>query len=59
MRPVAETIGGSKPFSVDRKPQRAGPGERLVVPAGVRHSFENTGQGIAHLVVEADPALEL
>jgi hypothetical protein len=25
----------------------------------VRHSFQNTGDGIAHLVVEAEPALQL
>jgi mannose-6-phosphate isomerase-like protein (cupin superfamily) len=54
-----EVLEGEVTFRVDRKPRRAGPGERLVVPAGMRHSFENTGQGIAHLVVEADPALQL
>jgi quercetin dioxygenase-like cupin family protein len=54
-----EVLEGEVTFRVDRKPRRAGPGERLVVSAGVRHSFENTGQGIAHLVVEADPALDL
>ena len=54
-----EIVQGEVTFRVDRKPRRAGPGEQLVVPAGVRHSFENTGRGIAHLVVEADPALEL
>jgi mannose-6-phosphate isomerase-like protein (cupin superfamily) len=54
-----EVLEGEVTFHVDRKPRRAGPGERLVVPAGVRHSFENTGDAIAHLVVEADPALEL
>jgi mannose-6-phosphate isomerase-like protein (cupin superfamily) len=54
-----EVLEGEVTFRVDRKPRRAGPGERLVVPAGVRHSFENTGKGIAHLVAEADPALQL
>jgi mannose-6-phosphate isomerase-like protein (cupin superfamily) len=54
-----EVLEGEVTFHVDRKPRRTGPGERLVVPAGVRHSFENTGDAIAHLVVEADPALEL
>jgi mannose-6-phosphate isomerase-like protein (cupin superfamily) len=54
-----EILEGEVTFRLDRKPRRAGPGERLVVPPGVRHSFENTGQGIAHLVVEADPALQL
>jgi hypothetical protein len=54
-----EVLEGEVTFRVDRKPRRAGRGERLVVPAGARHSFENTGQEIAHLVVEAEPALEL
>ena len=54
-----EVIAGEVVFRVDGTPRPAGPGERLVVPAGVRHSYENTGQGIAHLVVEADPALQL
>jgi mannose-6-phosphate isomerase-like protein (cupin superfamily) len=54
-----EVLEGEVTFRVDQKPRRAGPGERLVVPAGVRHSFQTTGQGIAHLVVDADPALEL
>jgi quercetin dioxygenase-like cupin family protein len=54
-----EVLEGEVTFRVDRKLRRAGPGERLVVPAGVPHSFENTGRGIAHLIVEADPALEL
>jgi mannose-6-phosphate isomerase-like protein (cupin superfamily) len=54
-----EVLDGEVTFRVDRKLRRAGPGERLVVPPGARHSFENTGEGVAHLVVEADPALEL
>jgi quercetin dioxygenase-like cupin family protein len=54
-----EVLDGEVTFRLDRKPRRAGPGERLVVPAGVRHSFQNTGEGIAHLVVEAEPALQL
>ena len=54
-----EVLEGEVTFRVNRKAQKAGPGERLVVPAGVRHSFENTGSGTAHLVVEAEPALEL
>jgi quercetin dioxygenase-like cupin family protein len=54
-----EVLEGEVTFRLDRTPRRARAGERLVVPAGVRHSFENTGQAIAHLVVEADPALQL
>lgn len=54
-----EVLEGEVTFRLDRKARKAGPGERLVVPAGVRHSFENTGSGTAHLLVEADPAREL
>jgi quercetin dioxygenase-like cupin family protein len=54
-----EVLEGEVTFRLDREPRRAGPGERLVVPAGVRHSFQNTGQSIAHLVVEAEPAMQL
>jgi quercetin dioxygenase-like cupin family protein len=54
-----DVVEGEVTFRLDRKLRLAGPGERLVVPPGVRHSFQNTGDGIAHLVVEADPALQL
>jgi quercetin dioxygenase-like cupin family protein len=54
-----EVVDGEVTFRLERTPRRAGPGERLIVPAGMRHSFENTGDRIAHLVVEAEPALEL
>jgi quercetin dioxygenase-like cupin family protein len=54
-----QVLEGEVSFRLDGKQRRAGVGERLVVPSGVRHSFENTGDGIARLVVEADPALEL
>jgi mannose-6-phosphate isomerase-like protein (cupin superfamily) len=54
-----EVLEGEVTFYVDRKPRRAGAGQRLVVPVGVRHSFENTGTEVAHLVAEADPALAL
>jgi quercetin dioxygenase-like cupin family protein len=54
-----EVLEGEVTVRLDGEPRRAGAGERLVVPAGVRHSFQNTGEGIAHLMVEADPALQL
>jgi quercetin dioxygenase-like cupin family protein len=54
-----EVLEGEVTFSVDRERLRAGPGERLVVAPGVRHSFENTGADTAHLLVEAEPALQL
>jgi mannose-6-phosphate isomerase-like protein (cupin superfamily) len=52
-------LTGEVTFRVDGKPVVAGPGAQLVVPAGVRHSFRNTGTDTAHLEVEADPALQL
>jgi quercetin dioxygenase-like cupin family protein len=54
-----EILEGEVTFQVDGNPHRAGAGERLVVAPGVRHSFENTGEQPAHLVVEAEPALRL
>jgi quercetin dioxygenase-like cupin family protein len=38
----------------------AGPGdEAVVVPPGVKHSFENVGDGEGHLTAEVRPALNL
>jgi mannose-6-phosphate isomerase-like protein (cupin superfamily) len=54
-----EILEGEVTFHVDGKARRAGAGERLVVAPGVRHSFQNTGEQPAQLVVEADPALRL
>jgi hypothetical protein len=45
-------------FQVDGEALVAGPGAKVVVAAGVRHSFQNTGSGSAHLEVEAQPALQ-
>jgi mannose-6-phosphate isomerase-like protein (cupin superfamily) len=54
-----EVLDGEVTFSVDGRSRRAGPGERLTAPAGVRHAFENTGGGVAHMIAEVDPALEM
>jgi quercetin dioxygenase-like cupin family protein len=54
-----EILEGEVTFHVEGKAHRAAAGERLVVPPGVRHSFQNTGEQTSHLVVEADPALRL
>jgi mannose-6-phosphate isomerase-like protein (cupin superfamily) len=54
-----EVLDGEITVNLDRQPKRLGPGERAVVPPRVRHSFENTGERPAHLVAEAEPALEL
>ncbi len=51
-----EVLEGEFTFKVDGKKRRADAGERLVVPAGARHSFENTGDGVARFVAEIEPA---
>ena len=52
-------VEGEVTFRVDGEPVRAGAGEHVTVAPGVRHRFENTGADTAHLVVEAEPALQL
>jgi quercetin dioxygenase-like cupin family protein len=54
-----EVLEGEVTFRVDGKKQRAGPGERAIAPAGARHTFENTGSEVAHVVTHAEPALDL
>jgi mannose-6-phosphate isomerase-like protein (cupin superfamily) len=54
-----EVLDGEITVNLDGQPKRLGPGGRAIVPPGVRHSFENTGERPAHLVAEAQPALEL
>jgi quercetin dioxygenase-like cupin family protein len=54
-----EVLAGNVRFRIGGKRHEAGPGSRLVAPAGVRHSFCNTGHVEAHLRVEVEPALRL
>jgi quercetin dioxygenase-like cupin family protein len=54
-----EVVEGQVAFTIDGEVRRAGPGDRLTAPAGVRHAFENVGNGVAHLRVEVDPAMEM
>jgi mannose-6-phosphate isomerase-like protein (cupin superfamily) len=54
-----EVLKGEVTFRVDGEPVVAGPGAKLVVAAGARHSFQNTGTETAQLAVEAEPALAL
>ena len=54
-----EVLAGSMTFEVDGHEQRAGAGDRLVVPAGKTHAFVNDGDREAHLMVEVRPALDL
>jgi quercetin dioxygenase-like cupin family protein len=54
-----EVLAGEVRFKIGGKRHDAAPGARLVVPAGVRHSFRNTGDIEARLGVEVEPALSL
>jgi quercetin dioxygenase-like cupin family protein len=54
-----EVLDGEFEFQVGKERRRAGPGDRLVVPAGAHHSFENAGSGVAHFVAEIEPALDM
>jgi uncharacterized protein len=52
-----EVREGEFTFEVDGQKRRALPGDRLVVEAGVRHTFANTGPAVGHFVAEVEPAL--
>ena len=53
-----EVLGGEVGFRIGREKTVAGPGQRLVVPAGTPHKFWNAGDGVAHFVCEVRPALQ-
>ncbi len=52
-------VRGTMRFRMGRKTILAGPGEVVVVPAGVPHNFANAGRGAALLRVEVRPALQM
>src|SRR5256885_14777477 len=54
-----EVREGEFTFKVEGRKHRAGPGERLAVEPGRRHAFKNTGEGVAHLVAEAEPPADM
>ena len=54
-----EVLGGRPSFLAGRKWQTASPGDTVVVPAGARHAYRNTGDEIAHIVCEARPPSSL
>jgi mannose-6-phosphate isomerase-like protein (cupin superfamily) len=54
-----EVLEGELTYHADRARHTAGPGDRFTVAPGVRHTFQNTGSDVAHLVVEMEPALEM
>jgi quercetin dioxygenase-like cupin family protein len=53
-------VEGETTFTADRKPIVARAGDdTVVVKPGVRHGFKNTGTTEAHIVCEAEPAMDL
>jgi quercetin dioxygenase-like cupin family protein len=54
-----EVLEGEVTYHADGRKGKASAGERFTVGAGVRHRFMNTGPGVAHLIVEMEPALDM
>ena len=52
-----EVIAGELEFRVGKQTIVAKPGDRLLVPAGTPHRFQNVGQETAEFVCEVRPAL--
>jgi mannose-6-phosphate isomerase-like protein (cupin superfamily) len=46
-------------YRIDGKERRMGPGDKAVVPAGVKHAFRNDGQDVAYLRFESEPPMDL
>jgi quercetin dioxygenase-like cupin family protein len=54
-----EVLEGEWKFWVNGEERRAGPGDRLTVPAGARHRFQNVGEGSGRFLAEIEPALDM
>jgi len=54
-----EVIAGKVHFRVNGKTQIVGPGEKIVIPAGVPHYFWNEEAIEAHAIQRFSPALEI
>jgi quercetin dioxygenase-like cupin family protein len=52
-------LEGEVRFKVGRRKVAAGPGDELVGPPGIKHSFKNVGDREAHVRAEIRPALDL
>src|SRR5688572_15625418 len=52
-------VEGEVTFTVDGEKHVRRAGETIVAEPGMRHAFENTGEGEAHMTVDAKPALDL
>ena len=56
---AAEVLSGALLFVVEGREVRLGPGSRLEIPAGARHTFRNEGSDEAHWIGEFRPALRI
>jgi quercetin dioxygenase-like cupin family protein len=54
-----QVLAGEIAYRADGRRHVAGPDSRFTIPAGVRHSFTNTGNETAHFLVEMEPALQM
>jgi quercetin dioxygenase-like cupin family protein len=54
-----EVREGHAEFLAGRKWRTAGPGETVIVPAGVRHAYRNRGDETAHVVCDVRPPSRL
>ena len=52
-------VAGTMRFRLARRRVTAGPGEVIVIPAGVKHDFANAGEVDALVRVEIRPALQI
>jgi quercetin dioxygenase-like cupin family protein len=52
-------LSGHPSFLAGRKWEKAAPGDTVVVPAGVRHAYRNTGDETAHFVCDVRPPSSL
>ena len=46
-------------YRIDGKERRMGPGDKAVVPPGVKHAFRNDAQTVAYLRFESEPPMEI
>jgi len=54
-----EVVSGTVGYHVGGKEGTLGPGERVVLPVGVPHTFWNKGDGQAHFIADVRPALNM
>ena len=50
-----EVLAGRPSFLAGRTWQEAAPGQTIVVPPGLRHSYRNDGDEVAHMVCDVRP----